>query len=144
MAVLFTFEVYTPYRLFFSEKVEAVLLTLSDGDAAIYANHSMFTAPVVPCLLKIKDKGGAWKTAFTAEGILEVSEHKTILFSDAAEWPDEIDCERAKVAKEKAEKTLAGETIKFQAVIASTSLRRANMRLKASEEGKSSSSPANG
>ena len=137
MAALFTFEVYTPYRLFFSEKVETVLLTLSDGDAAIYANHSMLSAPVLPCLLKIKGADGNWKTAFTAEGILEVSHHKTILLSDDAEWPEEIDRERARAAMEEAEKTLAGGTLSFQTAGAKTSLRRAKMRLRASEEGKS-------
>ena len=127
--MLFPFEVHTPYRLFFSGSVEAIVLTLMDGEAGIYANHTPITAPVVPCLLKIKDKDGHWQCAFTAEGILEVKQHKTILISDAAEWPSEIDLERAMNAKKRAEETIAGGTFKFETESASSSLRRANMRI---------------
>ena len=135
MAARFNFEVYTPYRLFFFGPVEAIVLTLIDGEAAVYAKHSPFTAPVTPCLLKIKDKDGNWKIAFTAEGILEVKDHKTVLISDAAEWPEEIDCERAKKAKEKAEEILAVGMLKFETETASASLCRANMRFRARDEG---------
>ena len=134
MAVLFPFEVHTPYRLFFSGSVEVIVLTLIDGEAAVYANHSPFTAPVAPGLLRIKDRDGNWKIAFSAEGILEVKEHKTVLISDAAEWPDEIDYERVKNAKERAEKILAENTLKFETEVAAASLRRANMRLKVRDE----------
>ena len=134
MAALFRFEVYTPYRLFFADSVEAIVLTLMDGDAAIYANHCCITAPVVPCLLQIKDKNGNWKTAFTDEGLLEVTKHKTVLVSDTTEWPGEIDYDRAKKAKEKAEEILADGTLKFEAETASSSLRRAQFRIKAWEQ----------
>jgi F-type H+-transporting ATPase subunit epsilon len=131
MAVNFLFEVYTPHRVFFSGSVEAIVLTLADGEAAVFANHSHFTAPVTPCLLKIKSSGGVWKTAFTSEGLLEVTSHKTVLISDAAEWPDEIDFERAKEAKERAEEILKSAMLKFETETADASLKRANMRITA-------------
>jgi F-type H+-transporting ATPase subunit epsilon len=131
MAAHFLFEVYTPHRVFFSDSVEAIVLTLADGEAAVYADHAHFTAPVIPCILKIKTKDGAWKTAFTSNGILEVTSHKTILLSDTAEWPSEIDYERANEAKEKAEETLKTAMLKFETEAAASSLKRANMRIKA-------------
>ena len=134
MATLFPLEIHTPYRLFFSEPVEAIILTLIDGEAAVYANHAPFTAPVTPCNLRIKTKEGAWKTAFISEGILEVKPRKTILVSDAAEWPEEIDYERAKAAKKRAEDTLAEGMLKFEKEAASASLRRSNMRIKVRDE----------
>ena len=135
MAALFPFEVHTPYRLFYSGMVQTIVLTLLDGEVGVYANHTSFTAPVVPCLLKIKDKDGNWKTAFTSEGILEVKEHKNVLVSDAAEWPEEIDLERANKAKERAEETLRSGGIKFDMDKAASSLRRARMRIRVKEEG---------
>jgi len=135
MVTLFPLEVHTPFRLFYSVLVEPIVLTLVDGDAAIYANHVPITAPVVPCLLKIKDKQGNWKTAFIAESLLEVKQHKTVLISDAAEWPEEIDPERAKAAKENAEKALNESLFKFEKITAAASLKRANMRLRVREEG---------
>ena len=134
MAVLFPFELHTPYRLFFSDMVEAIVLTLIDGEVGVYANHTAFTAPVVPCLIKIKGKDGNWKSAFTAEGILEVKEHKTVLISDAAEWPEEIDMKRAKDARDRAETALADGTFRFERESTALSLKRAKMRIKAGEE----------
>jgi F-type H+-transporting ATPase subunit epsilon len=134
MAASFLFEVYTPHRAFFSEPVEAIVLALLDGEAAVYANHAHFTAPVTPCLLKIKDPDGVWKTAFISEGLLEVTSHKTVLLSDTAEWPAEIDYERAKEAKERAEETLKKAMLKFETEAASASLKRANMRIRARDE----------
>jgi len=131
MAILFPFEVHTPYRLFFSAPVEALVLSLLDGEVGIYANHSPFTAPVLPCLLKIKDKDGVWKTAFTAEGILEVKNRKAILISDAAEWPEEIDIKRAEAARDRAEETIKTGMLKAETETAALALKRANMRLKA-------------
>ena len=134
MAALFPFEVHTPYRLFYSGSVEAIILKLTDGEAAVYAGHSPFTAPVVPCGLRIKDKDGCWKTAFTAEGILEVKNHKTVLISDAAEWPEEIDYERAKKAEERAEEIISGGILKFEMDTAAASIIRAKMRIKIRDE----------
>ncbi|MDR1507245.1 MAG: ATP synthase F1 subunit epsilon [Treponema sp.] len=129
MAALFRFEVYTPYRRFFADDVEAVTLTLSDGEITVYANHSFFTAPVVTGILKLKDKTGIWKNAFIAEGFLEVKSHNTILMADAAEWPEEIDKDRALAAKAAAEGTITSSTFKFESANAESALRRANFRL---------------
>lgn len=136
MAALFSFEAHTPHRLFYSDQVEAAVLTLVDGEAGIYANCAPFTAPVVPCLLKLKDKEGKWRVAFAAEGVLEVKNRKTVLVLDSAEWPEEIDIERARKALALAEETLAKGGLKFEMESAAASFRRAKMRIKAFEAGK--------
>lgn len=130
MANLYTFEVYTPYRLFFRDQVAAVVLTLTDGEIGIYAEHSPFTAPVCTGILKIKDKTGQWREAFTTEGILEVTSHKTILLADATEWPEEIDYERALLAKQRAEQRIQSKNFRFVAESAQANLKRAEFRLK--------------
>ena len=130
MSELFNFEVHTPYRLFFSGKAEVITLTLADGEIGIYAHHSPFTAPVVTCILRIKDAKGKWRNAFITDGILEVKDHKNVLMVDAAEWPEEIDGERALAAKQQAEKDLEAAHFKFEIDKAKSKLRRANYRLK--------------
>ncbi|MDR2468824.1 MAG: ATP synthase F1 subunit epsilon [Spirochaetaceae bacterium] len=126
---LFKFEVFTPYRLFFSTDVEAIIVMLADGEAGIYAGHSCFTAPVKTSVLRVLDKDG-WKTAFIANGIIEVKRHKTVLLADAAEWPEEIDRERAETARTDAESVLASTTFKFEHVAAKERLVRAETRLR--------------
>ena len=66
MAELFTLEVHTPYRLFFKDKVEALTVTLEDGEIGVLAHHEDITATVKPCLIKIKDRNGQWKTGFAS------------------------------------------------------------------------------
>jgi F-type H+-transporting ATPase subunit epsilon len=130
VADLFLFEVHTPYRRFFHDNIEALVITLIDGEIGVYANHSAFTAPVETGIMRIRDKDGHWRDAFTTEGILEVKEHKTVLMVDAAEWPGEIDYERALEAKTRAEERFKSGMLKFETDNAVSSLKRADFRLK--------------
>ena len=135
MAALFDFEVHTPYRLFFSEKVEAIDLILADGEIEVFANHSPFTAPTLSCILRIKNTKGQWRSAFVSDGILEVkdSKFKNVLMVDAAQWPEEIDRERALLDKQQAEESLKFSTLKFEVNNAKAKLRSAEFRLKVCE-----------
>jgi F-type H+-transporting ATPase subunit epsilon len=134
MAKLYPFEVHTPHRLFYSGSVEGIVLALSDGEIGVFADHSFFTAPVVTGILKIKDGQGHWCSAFITGGILEVKNHKTVLMVDAAEWPNEIDRDRALAAKKRAEETLASGMFKFETIAAKEELKRAETRLRVSEQ----------
>ena len=129
----FKLELDTPYRRFFSEEVDAVTLTLTDGEITIYADHSFMTAPVKAGVLKIKAKNGGWKNAFIADGILEVKAHGTIILADAAEWPDEIDRERAEKALAAARESMDAGTFKFETSTAEAAARGAQLRLKVKE-----------
>ena len=131
MAKLFNLEISTPYRLFFTGQAEAIVVSLVDGEIGIYADHAFIAAPVVTGILKIKDKSGTWKTVFTTEGLLEVSGHRTLLLVDAAEWPEEIDQERALAAKQRAEEQIRGGASAFELENIQASLKRAETRLKA-------------
>ncbi|MCL2128156.1 MAG: ATP synthase F1 subunit epsilon [Treponema sp.] len=131
MLPLFNFEVHTPFRLFYSGRVESVSLALADGDIGIYANHSPFSAPARSSILRLKDEKGVMRFAFITDGILEVKEHKTVLMVDTAEWPEEIDTERALAAKKASEEKIESAQMKFEIDKAKARLRRSEMRLKA-------------
>jgi F-type H+-transporting ATPase subunit epsilon len=133
MATPFSFEIDTLYRLFFSGEVQMINLAIADGEIGICANHSFFTAPVLSCILRIRDDKGDLRLAFISDGILEVKAKKTVLMVDTAEWPEEIELERAIAAKEKAEKEVKESTLPFQLESAKIKLRRAEYRLKAYE-----------
>ncbi|MDR2403388.1 MAG: ATP synthase F1 subunit epsilon [Spirochaetaceae bacterium] len=142
MAKLFNFEVHTPYRPFFKDAVEAISLTLSDGEIGVYAGHSAFTAPALTSVLRIKDKNGVWKEAFASEGILEVKEHKTVLVIDAAEWSEEIDYDRAIAARTQAMEVLESGIFKFEIDRARASLKRAETRILVYERSRRQGGPA--
>ena len=130
MAKLFPLEVHTPTRLFFSAPVEAFTALLEDGEIGVHGGHAPFAASVRTGIFKIKDKEGVWREAFTTEGMLEVRKGKTVLMVGVAEWPQEIDAERARAAKNEAEETLKVRILKFETEAAKAQLRRAEMRLK--------------
>jgi F-type H+-transporting ATPase subunit epsilon len=107
---------------------------LIDGEIGVYAHHAPFTAPVVTGKLRIREAGGEWRTAFIADGILEVKDHKNVLMVDVAEWPEEIDRERALAAKQQAEEDLETAHLKFEIDRVKAKLRRADYRLKTSND----------
>ena len=131
---LFNFEAHTPQRRFFDDKVQAIVITLLDGEMGIYAKHSPFVGVSVTGILKILDSEGCWKTAFATGGILEVKEYKTVLMTDIAEWPEEIDKDSVLAAKQEAEEILKESQFKFEIEKAKENLRRAEFRLKILEE----------
>jgi F-type H+-transporting ATPase subunit epsilon len=133
MAELFDLEIHTPYRLFFSGRVQAIILTLADGEICIYANHANIAAPIVECPLRVRDMNGDWRVAFISRGVLEIKRHKNVIIVDAAEWPEEIDREHALATKQEAEKTLNDAHFKFEVSKAKAQLRRAECRLKVLE-----------
>ncbi|GMO47190.1 MAG: F0F1 ATP synthase subunit epsilon [Termitinemataceae bacterium] len=129
MAEMFKFEIYTPYRLFYSQDVQCVIVTIADGDIGIYAHHSIFTAPVKTCAMRIKGRNGEWLDVFVAEGVIEVKKNKTVLLVDSANFPEEIDIERVRLAKEKAESIIKDKSFKYESQQAQKDLRRAEVRL---------------
>jgi F-type H+-transporting ATPase subunit epsilon len=133
MAALFRFESFTPCRLFFAESVEFISMRLSDGEAGVMAHHSPYTAPVETGVLRIKNNKGKWRYAFISSGILEVTEVKTLLLVDAAEWSDEIDTERAAEAGKQAREDLENAMLKFEIDKAKDKIHRSEFRLKVAE-----------
>ncbi|MEZ0535922.1 ATP synthase F1 subunit epsilon [Caldicellulosiruptoraceae bacterium PP1] len=105
MPNLFNLEIITPERVFFNSDVEMVVLQAVDGEMGILYGHE----PVIISLgigkLKIKIDG-TWKEAALSGGIAEVEPNKTMILTDAIEWPEEIDKQRAEQAKERAENKL--------------------------------------
>ncbi|MDR2575153.1 MAG: ATP synthase F1 subunit epsilon [Treponema sp.] len=136
MPALFNFEVHTPRRVFYSGRVQAIIIGLEDGQIGIYANHSSFTAHSVTGTLRIKDNDGNWRNAFVCGGILEVKEHKNVLMVESADWPEEIDREKVLEIKRQSEEILKNSQLKFEIDKAKKKLHHAECRLKVLEEEK--------
>lgn len=103
---LFELNIFTPERLFFSDKVEAVTVTLPDGRATFLAGHTPLVAPVEVATTLIKKDDGEWAEAFSSEGFVEVRRSGVIMFVQTCEWPEEIDAKRAEDALFRAEEAI--------------------------------------
>jgi F-type H+-transporting ATPase subunit epsilon len=129
----FELDIYTPSRQFYKGQVDSLSLEISDGAIGIYAGRAPFTAPVEIGSIEIIEagaQGGKRRKAFVSKGLIEVKKFKTVILAEAAEWPEEIDRERAAESKARAEKTLASDSSGFEKSRAEIILKRAEARLK--------------
>ena len=133
MASSFSFEIHTPYRLFYKGEAQSVTLQLWDGEICVYANHSAFTAPVLTCMLRFKDSEGELRTAFISEGLFQVKEFKYVLIVNSAEWPDEINKDLALASRQQSQEIIKVSKDKSEIEKAKDKLRRAEYRLKVLE-----------
>jgi F-type H+-transporting ATPase subunit epsilon len=108
MAKSFRLEVITPERLFYEGEVEMVIVRTLIGYEGFLANHSWACKLLDTGVLKIKENGAKeFKIAAITGGFIDVKD-RIIIFTDAAEWPEEIDIERQKRKIEEMEARLKG------------------------------------
>lgn len=132
MSSAFYLEIVTPERRFFSGDVEMVVLKTPEGEMGILPGHAPMVVSIAVGPLKIK-RDGEWLEAVLTEGFMEVTQHRTIILTDTAEWPDEIDINRARAAKERAEERLHHQISRIEYMRSQAALARALVRLKISK-----------
>lgn len=124
----FDCEILTPYRRFYDGKAESVTFVTHDGQIEILAGHESLVAPVRIGQLRLLVDGKVMRAALT-EGFARVKAGKIDLFVDAAEWPEEIDRERAEKALGRAAKRLASETLAWRIESSKRAAARAHNRI---------------
>jgi len=85
----FQLEIITPDRSFFNGRAEALTVTTPHGEMGVLVGAMPLVASLAPGTLKIL-QNKKWMEAVTADGFMEVYPHKTIIFTQNAEWPYEI------------------------------------------------------
>lgn len=125
----FQLEVISPERVFYSGEVEMVELTTTEGDIGIYADHIPLTTIVAPGIMTITESGEQMKEASLLEGFMEITQEKVTILAQSCEWPDEIDMNRAREAKERAERRLKSEDSNVNMSRAELALRKSLVRI---------------
>lgn len=128
MADLFKLQIITPERKFYEGEASMVELTTTEGEIGVYRGHIPMTAIVAPGVLKIHEAGGI-KEAALMSGFLEILPEKIVVMAEVAEWPDEIDINRAEEAKIRAERRLKEQSGEIDIVRAETALKKALVRI---------------
>ena len=124
----FMLEIVTPDRSFFSDEVEMVIVRGINGDLAVLKNRAPLITPLAIGKIRIFN-GEEERIAAVVDGYVSVTKDKTTIITDCAEWPEEIDIERARCAKERAEKRLEQKTEGMDIDRAELALKRALNRL---------------
>ena len=101
MAKSFKFEIVTPEKLFYLGEAELVIARTVSGDEGFMANHCWAFKLLGTGELKFREAGEkGFKLAAISGGFVDVSDN-VIIYTDYAEWSDEIDVERANQQKER-------------------------------------------
>lgn len=120
-------EIVTPQGLVFSEEVDEVTASGSEGEFGVLPGHVPFVTTLKIGMLACKT-GNQTIYFFVNWGYAEVSEGKVMILADSAERSEDIDVERAKAAMKRAEERLKkAEEIDF--VRAESALERAVTRV---------------
>ncbi len=123
-------EIVTPERKVYSKDVRMVVLPGSEGEFGVLPNHAPLVSALKIGIIRVHHEGKVTKIAVSG-GFVEVRDSKVTVLANAAELSDQIDVERARAAKERAEQRLASPGPEVDMVRAKAALQRAINRLKA-------------
>ncbi|KMK78280.1 F0F1 ATP synthase subunit epsilon [Alkalihalobacillus pseudalcaliphilus] len=121
--------VVTPDGKVYDGDVDMVSVRTVDGELGILPKHIPLVAPLTVGAVRLK-KGSSVEKVAVSGGFIEVRPDQVTILAEAAELPSDIDVDRAKQAKERAEQRL-GEIRQDQidSKRAQLSLQRAMNRL---------------
>ena len=88
-------EVMTPSKSFYSGQVELVIVRTKSGDEGFMAGHAWACKLLDVGEMWIQEAGSKeYRIAAISEGFIDVKD-SIVVFTDAAEWSEDIDMERA-------------------------------------------------
>ncbi len=128
----FHLTVVTPDGTKFDGNATSLLVKTESGDVEILAKHADYFASLGIGRARI-DVGGEKRIASSAGGFLSVKQNEVMLVATTFEFADEIDLERAILAKEKAEEAIARSNDDKALMLAKAKLARAINRINVSE-----------
>jgi F-type H+-transporting ATPase subunit epsilon len=132
MANSIKLEIVTPDRKLLSEEVEYVGAPGINGEFGVLPNHIPFLSALGIGSLYYK-KNGKRYYVFVAGGFAEVTPTKVSVLAEVAEKAEEIDVERARKARERAEMRLREQKDREAHARARAALARALQRMKCRE-----------
>ncbi|HZN12973.1 MAG TPA: ATP synthase F1 subunit epsilon [Acidimicrobiales bacterium] len=122
-------ELVSPERILFSGEAEMVICRAEGGDIAFLDHHAPFLGALDIGEVRIIRQGQPDERAAVHGGFVEVRDNRVIILSDVAELASQIDINRAREAKAKAEEQLrAAQDAECEAA-----LRRAHVRLEVAD-----------
>lgn len=133
MAETYELKIITPERVMYTRPVSRVIFRTTEGEMAVLKGHIPLTAIIDSSVFHIyyPDESGAEAELKLAvhEGFIEILPESVTLLTESAEWPEEIDPERAERAKARAEERLKAHDEKIDERRAELALRRSLTRL---------------
>ncbi len=126
---IFKVEIITPDRVFHTGEATMIEFNTAAGEIGVYKKHIPLTTVLAPGMVTIHRDGEENLVAAVHSGFAEILPDKVTLLAEIAEWPEEIDKNRAEAARQRAEERLANKTEATDLKRAEYALRRALTRI---------------
>lgn len=126
----FHLSVVTPEHTFFSGDVEYVLLMAPDGGMGVLAGHEPMAVALSEGEMILRMSDGKTRNAAASSGYAIILPDQVLLVLQTAEWPEQIDVNRARRAKQAAQEQLVRRESLREYQIARATLARAMVRLR--------------
>lgn len=124
----FNLKIVTPFGKYFDTNVDYVLAWAPHSGLGIYANHTPLVSTLRISKLKIMINGVNYYYAIGG-GVISITNEDVTLLVDSIERQDEIDIERAKESKKRAEERLTNKDPNIDVKRAEAALSRALNRI---------------
>lgn len=133
-----TLSIITPEKPVLEKRVEFIAFPAYNGECGVLPGHARFLAELVAGIVRIQAQGETQTLAISG-GYAEVHPDRVDLFCETAEVSDDINEERARLAKESALHQISKAQNSEDLAKAEAALKRAIIRLKVSQRTKRSS-----
>ena len=132
MAGTFSLQIVTPEREVYSSQVESVTLPGLESSFGVLRNHAPLIAALEAGIVRIVDAELKEINLAVGGGFFQVAKNQAILLADSAEFPHEINLDRARESESKARSSLDSqlEGEQFQREQAEAALKRARVRMR--------------
>lgn len=126
---LMKLEIVTPDHQELSCECTSVVVKTTSGEVGFLANHAPLIAGLVPHVLRYTDGDKQEGHVAVGGGFVEVRDNVVSVLAPSAELPAEIDYDRARHSKDRAEKRLAQKSGDVDMARAQAALYRSLARL---------------
>ncbi len=123
----FKVSIITPERKFYEGDATMVEFNTVEGQIGVLPMHIPLTTVIAPGICTITE-GEEKKRAAIHAGLAEILPDKVTLLAEIAEWPDEIDLQRARSAEDRARERLASKAEDVDVLRAEVALKKALVR----------------
>lgn len=127
-------KIVTPKREMYDGEADMVIFRTTTGDIGVMHGHLPLVTVLDYGVLRLVENGQTVKNAAVFGGFAQVDGECVNILTDAAEWSDEIDLERAEEAKSRAEKRLNDHNNDVSNKRAELALKRAIIRINTAEK----------
>ena len=129
----FKLDIIASDRHFFSGDCNAIVLLAIDGEHGVLPGHEDMVTAIKSGEFRMQ-VDGQWKNVAVSDGFADIKPESVVVIVDTAEWPEEIDINRAERARQRAEDKLRQRQSLREYYHTQAALSRAMARLKVTKK----------